>query len=147
MDADFVAKVEGGLDAGAAALFAAAVAYALSQAAPESAVVTACIAALAFGLCFALLRRVAPEEPGFTMPEFAIAKVPVYDTLPDDSDELLLDDMLPEPDPDSRVVRLFDRSAMPARVLAGQAIPSAPADASEALHQALEELRRSLVSR
>ena len=66
---------------------------------------------------------------------------------------LVLDDILAQLGPDSRVVRLFDRSAMPtpgqlrSRIdrHRGQAAarPVAP-DASQALSDALAELRRSL---
>jgi hypothetical protein len=66
---------------------------------------------------------------------------------------LLLDDVLAEIGPDSRVVRLFDRKAMPtpgqlkSRIddHLGQAAPAAAqSDASQALSDALAELRRSL---
>jgi hypothetical protein len=66
---------------------------------------------------------------------------------------LVLDDILAELGPDSRVVRLFDRKAMPtpgqlkSRIddhLEQGALPAAPADASKALSDALAELRRSL---
>lgn len=65
---------------------------------------------------------------------------------------LVLDDILAEIGPDSRVVRLFDRRSMPTpgqlqaridghlRQTSGSAVP----DASEALSNALAELRRSL---
>jgi len=47
----------------------------------------------------------------------------------------VLDDILAALNPDSRVVRLFERDA----------IPTSPVpDASQALHDALAELRRSL---
>ncbi len=75
---------------------------------------------------------------------------------------LVLDDILAELGPDSRVVRLFDRKAMPAPPTPGQlqsriadrlrdrSPPFAPfetptpSDASQALSAALAELRRSL---
>ena len=75
---------------------------------------------------------------------------------------LVLDDILAELGPDSRVVRLFDRRAMTAAPTAGQLqsriadhlrgeaaryTPShapTPSDASQALSAALAELRRSL---
>ena len=72
---------------------------------------------------------------------------------------LVLDDILAELGPDSRVVRLFDRKAMPTagqlqsriddhlRDGAPRSAPpdaSAPSDASQALSAALAELRRSL---
>ena len=67
--------------------------------------------------------------------------------------ELLLDDILAELRPDARVVRLFDVNAMPTpgqlqasidRHLSSADTRSAPPDASDALHHALAELRRSL---
>jgi hypothetical protein len=65
----------------------------------------------------------------------------------------VLDDILAEIGPEARVVRLFDRKAMPtpgqlkSRIddHIGQAPPrAAPSDASQALSEALAELRRSL---
>jgi hypothetical protein len=74
--------------------------------------------------------------------------------LHSESDEpLVLDDILAQIDPDSRVVRLFDPSAVPTpgqlqaridRHLDNGASPTAPADASQALFEALAQLRRSL---
>jgi hypothetical protein len=64
-------------------------------------------------------------------------------------DELLLDDVLAELGSDSRVVRLFDASAMPtpgqlkSRIDEHLSRGSMP-DASQALHDALADLRRSL---
>lgn len=69
------------------------------------------------------------------------------------ADELVLDDILGEIASDARVVRLFDRKAMPtpgelkARIDShiGQAsAASPPVDASQALSDALAELKRSL---
>jgi hypothetical protein len=66
---------------------------------------------------------------------------------------LLLDDPLPAPHSDSRVVQLFDRKAMPtpgqlqSRIddhLAGASPRPGQSDASQALAAALAELRRSL---
>ena len=80
-----------------------------------------------------------------------------------DDQPLVLDDILAEIGPDARVVRLFDRKAMPApKLTPGQlqsriadhladgaprfAPPNTPIapDASQALSDALAELRRSL---
>jgi hypothetical protein len=75
------------------------------------------------------------------------------DRLHTSADELVLDDILAELGPNSRVVRLFDPSAMPtpgqlnARIeqhLHGTPSPAAHTDASQALYEALSELRRSL---
>jgi hypothetical protein len=72
---------------------------------------------------------------------------------PASGEPLVLDDILAELGPDARVVRLFDRKAMPtpgqlkSRIDShlGQIPPSAGAsDASQALADALAELRRSL---
>jgi hypothetical protein len=72
---------------------------------------------------------------------------------PSDPDLLILDEIIDELGPNSRVVRLFDRSAMPipgslksridARLGQGRS-PSTLPDASQALSEALAELRRSL---
>lgn len=73
--------------------------------------------------------------------------------LPGSEAPLMLDDILAEIGPDSRVVRLFDRKAMPtpgqlkSRIdhhLARDAGRAGTTDASEALSEALAELRRSL---
>ena len=68
-----------------------------------------------------------------------------------DPQELMLDDELLPPGPEARVVRLFDVSAMPtpgelkARIDQHLAGPqSAPPDASQALFEALADLRSSL---
>ena len=75
------------------------------------------------------------------------------DRLQPQADELVLDDILAELGPNSRVVKLFDPVAMPTpgqlnsrieRHLRAGAPQAAPADASQALYEALSELRRSL---
>jgi hypothetical protein len=71
----------------------------------------------------------------------------------DAPEELVLEDILAELGPESRVVRLFDPAAMPTpaqvkarieRHLGEESAPTAPPDASQALYDALAELRRSL---
>jgi hypothetical protein len=68
-------------------------------------------------------------------------------------DPLVLDDILDQLSPDSRVVRLFDPAAMPTpaqlksridRHLDGAAPDGQAPDASQALHEALADLRRSI---
>ena len=70
----------------------------------------------------------------------------------EEAEVLLLDDMLTQADPDSRVVRLFDPAAIPTpgalrsridRHLQDQQTSGYP-DAAQALNDALAELRRSL---
>jgi hypothetical protein len=72
---------------------------------------------------------------------------------PASEEPLVLDDILAELGPDARVVRLFDRQAMPtpgqlkSRIdshLEQGSAPAVPADASKALSEALAQLRRSL---
>jgi hypothetical protein len=72
---------------------------------------------------------------------------------PEPTSPLELDDILARIGPDSRVVRLFDPAAMPTpgqlktridRHLGEDAPPTGPEDASQALFEALAQLRRSL---
>lgn len=75
------------------------------------------------------------------------------DRIGADADTLALDDILAELGPDSRVVRLFDRNAMPTpgqlktriddHLKQGTPAP-VQSDAAQALSDALAELRRSL---
>ena len=109
----------------------------------------------------AALRAVRPADPSFAIAGFEVQAAPVGDIgelLLSDSDrvggpiadELMLDDVLSDPRPDSRVVRLFDPAAMPAdspgfdRAFGGASAVPAPPDASQALHEALAKLRHSL---
>lgn len=153
MSARAAERIESAVDAGAAALFAAAAAYALFAVTANSTVIVSAVPA--FGLCFAGLRRVAPIASGAGVP--LAAATPVTDLLAEADrslahaeDELVLDDILAALDADSRVVRLFARDEMPTagqlkdridRHLGG-ALPQA--DASQALNDALSDLRRSL---
>jgi hypothetical protein len=151
------ARIESAVDAGAAALFAAASAYALDTVLAGE-LTSAVGAAAAFGLCFVGLRRVDPFAAMSPKAEIT----PVTDLLaeadrslaesPPDDDALVLEDVLAALDADSRVVRLFDPDAMPTagqlksridRHLAAGSEVRAPDD-SQALHDALAELRRSL---
>jgi hypothetical protein len=112
-----------------------------------------------------LLKVLAGAPKPFAQPIFDIVEVePVehdellltdHDRLrpADDAEALELDDILVEIAPNSRVVQLFDRSAMPTpgqlkeridRHLDGGTSHSPSPDASEALFAALADLRRSL---
>jgi len=120
-------------------------------------------ATLAFILSARVLRAVA-RTPQFILSDFSL---PELEEWPDElllterheppvaeEEPLLLDDVLAEMGPDSRVVRLFDRKAMPTpgqlrsridRHLDDHRAPEADAqDASQALLDALAELRQSL---
>lgn len=121
-------------------------------------------------LAYLLSRRVLDRR--FGAPDFALPAFEAVELEPFEPDELVLtdadrvvaqaaaaeeplvlDDILAEIGPDSRVVRLFDRKAMPTpghlssriddHLGQRQSPPPAP-DASQALFDALAELRRSL---
>lgn len=121
-----------------------------------------------------LLRRVGAKVPdfqlrAFRLPEFSfedwgeLVLTEQVELLLTDADrirpnrsaeeELVLNDLVAKLAPDSRVVRLFDPAAMPTpaqlsarieRHLGATTLQAGPTDASEALYQALSELRRSL---
>jgi hypothetical protein len=165
---DQASEIERAVDASAAALLAVATAFCcarLSLGLPG----TGAAFLASFGLGFAALRAVRPEEPAFRIGDFAPADTEDFESdstidreadveadVPNGSPELLLDDVLAELAPDSRVVRLFDPATMPTPAELQARIKrhlgsdySMPAqaqevDASEALHEALAELRRSL---
>ena len=133
---------------------------------------------VAFALCAGAMRMAVQHKPELTVSIFDVRDIGFEDIdelmLTDadrlDSDELLLtkadrlngqvhddplvlDDILAEIDPEARVVRLFDRKAMPTPGQLKSRIDShleqgsstaAPSDASQALSEALAELRRSL---
>lgn len=172
MDAGSATLIEKNVDRAASALLAAAAAYAahaaiagrFSQALGLSGAAGA--AALAFLASLRVLNGVKPEAPRLPVPVFDVrqieesqpAELLLTDRLeqpqpPANEEPLVLDDVLAELGPDSRVVRLFDPKTMPTpgqlndrieRHLLGEAGPAAPQDASQALHDALAELRRSL---
>ena len=159
-----IERIEAGVDAVAAALFAAGTALVLILlAASELYVITA--SAVAFAGCLYGLRSIEPEYAQFSLPRFEVGKIDSVeleeltltdaDRLPEAQPDnaLILDDILAAIGPDSRVVRLFDRDAMPtpgqlkARIdqhLGDCDVASVPQDASEALSEALAQLRRSL---
>jgi hypothetical protein len=92
----------------------------------------------------------AAEDDDVLLLEDVVART-APDSAPKD-DALLLDDVLADLGPDSRVVRLFDAASMPTpgqlkeridRHLGGLH-PAAPPDASQALYDALAELRLGL---
>jgi hypothetical protein len=166
-----VIKFERNVDRAASALFALACAFAsylwlardLAQ--PVLGVEAAASAALAYLLSHRLLSAIQPRPRRLPVPIFDLRKIdpdepaelllteryaPPVDPA---SEPLVLDDILAELGPDSRVVRLFDPASMPTAGQLNQRIerhldkdvpPATPADAAQALHDALAELRRSL---
>ena len=155
-----IERVEAGVDTGAAAIYSAATAIVLSLLDASGGYV-AIGAAVAFGGCLYGLRSIEPEYPDFIVPAFTRQELAFEepgellltdaDRLPAPAadDALVLDDILAEIGPDSRVVRLFDREAMPtpaqmkARIDRHLDSGRAP-DAAQELHEALAQLRRSL---
>ena len=92
------------------------------------------------------------DEPFVAMDELLLDQ-PLVEAATVAVAELLLDDALPAPAPDSRVVQLFADGRMPTagqlkhridRHLADGGRAAAPGDASDMLTEALAELRRSL---
>jgi len=178
MNAKLAGRIETGVEVLASALLGGAVAYAafalLRNGLPQlqAALLASAIGAGAFLLSSLALRHKA-AAPRFRTPAFSPAELEVseFDELvlgeedrlaPDelilaDADRLEpepleLDDVLAELGPDARVVRLFDRKAMPtpgqlqSRIddHLGHRNAATPQDASQALSEALAELRRSL---
>jgi len=156
MDARTAGRIESAADVAAATLFAVAVGYVVSKISGQ---VSTSLAALpAFALCFAALRRIQPLS---AVPDLVAPDRPTQVTnllaeadrsIAHAADELVLDDILAALKPDSRVVQLFEHGAtatpgdLRARIdnhLQGSWAASAP-DASQELHDALAELRRSL---
>lgn len=131
---------ERGVDAAAAATFAAAVGFALWAAAASPAM-TAAGSAAAFAAAAFGLRQVSAETPSYAVPDFPLPSFqPTPAAQAAATGELILEDELAEISPDARVVRLF--GARRGQCLNPQ--QSAPPDASQALSEALAELRRSL---
>jgi len=156
---------------------AAAAAFAAAKLAPDAgwSVSTAVLAGFGgiFAAAFSVIRIVPAEARRFPLPAFDLPLTPVGgmhdDVLLLDQvwiengveaatravAELLLDDPLPAPAPDSRVVKLFANGRMPSagqlkhRIDAHLAddprhAPGVAIDPADALGEALAELRRSL---
>jgi hypothetical protein len=174
MDARAVTQVERNVQRAASAIFAGACAFALYALLPPiareplRAVASAIAFLVAYGTCCRALGAVDAKPPAFAQQSFEVA--PVMTSGPDelvltdddrigivadapDDKALVLDDVLAELGPDSRVVRLFDPAAMPTagelkdridrHLHRGNGNIRLP-DASQALHDALAELRHEL---
>lgn len=168
MQGGSITRIEKNVDRAASALFAMAAAYAAfvglePEAGPSMLLALGGgIAALTYVLSFRILDAVQPEARKLPIAVFDISEIEAVEP-PElllteryqaarpvtDEEPLVLDDILGELAPDSRVVRLFDPAAMPtpgqlnARI-ERHLVGDGPPDASQALHDALAELRRSL---
>lgn len=149
MSGSVARRIEAGADLAAALLLAIAAAYAVA-ATVNHAVGAVVAGAIAFSACLALLRGGGRHERVYPLARFTPRALELHG-LP----ELVLreDERLVSVGPDSRVVRLFDPAAMPpfghtgARTDRNPDVgtsPTAPPDASQALYDALADLRRSL---
>jgi hypothetical protein len=193
MDAAIARRIERNVDRGASALFAGAAAYctygALSPIIAQPILGAYCggAAALAYVLTVRGLILMGAGQQRHPVPVFDLRKIdpmPPMPSMPAEEliltdadrvavaqpdiatpalDELVLDDIVADLEPDSRIVRLFDRQAMPSPGQLKQQIdqhlaatdapvesgreeggPEESSDASQALSDALSELRRSL---
>ena len=135
-----VDRAEQAMDGAAAAMFAAAVGFGLW--AVESGIGIAMAAAAATFLAAKLgLGLIVPETRTYPIPAISPVAIDTIAEAPGGADdELTLEDKLVEVSPDARVVRLFGPSQSHYSGHPGQA----PPDASQALSEALAELRRSL---
>ena len=153
MDARDVKRIEAAVDAGAALAFAAAVAFVL-LAVLRAQPIAAAGGLASFAFCLMGLRKIPLSGVTSKAPHGA---TPVADVLAEADrslaqaeDELVLDDILAALNPDSRVVRLFEPNADPTpgqlqtRIDRHLNQRARSVDASQALHEALAELRRWL---
>jgi hypothetical protein len=162
MSAGWAEKIEAIADCGAAAILGAAASYASARAGAGPAFMAAAAGTCVTG-AYLMLRRVMVREPAFALASFAPVDADFdqcEELLLTDADradaqgeELILDDILAKLRDGSRVVRLFDPAGMPSpgefrdrieRHVNGHQSPCEYPDASDALHAALSELRRSL---
>lgn len=172
MDMALARRIEKNVERVSSALFGGAVGYAVyayfsaTVAQPQLGAVSSGAAAIAYVVSVRALRAVGPAKPRYQVPIFDLREIEptaIDELLLMDADALseaepggeplVLDDILPEIGPEARVVRLFDPAAMPTpgelqqridRHLDTGRAAGASADASQALHEALAELRRSL---
>ena len=172
MHAGSVAKVEKNVDRLASTLFAAACGYALYSwlagrlGQPTLAIASTAAVALAFLISGRALGAVHPQPRRLPVPIFDVREIEpieepellltdVFEPQPPakSEDALVLDDILAELSADSRVVRLFDPAAMPTagelksridRHLDDELSAALTSDATQALHDALAELRRAI---
>jgi len=166
MDARHAERFEGAIDCVAAAIFAAAAGFSAFSFG-LTVVLIATVAAASFFASLKILRSIHAGSPDFALQPFEAVALPECAEMgellltdadrlnqsPASDDELVLDDVLASLGEGSRVVRLFDPSAMPTpgelkaridRHLDGPDDTLLSSDASRTLHEALSELRRTL---
>ena len=171
MQSAMAAKIEKRVEQSASTLFAAACGYAayawlLAYARePVLGAESGGAAALAYIFSARLLNAIEPRPQRLPVPIFDLRQIddpewpellltdPYRPGAPTAAGTLAIDDIRAELAPDSRVVRLFDPAAMPTpgelnqrieRHLLDDVRPATSPDATQALHQALAELRRSM---
>lgn len=163
-------RIEKNIDRTASALFAMACAYAIGSGLKSDleqhllGIAVLATAVLSYLLSSRSLAAIGARPRKLPVPIFDVRQVEAmdgtelllterFDVPPTGEEPLLLQDMLAVPEPDSRVVRLFDRTAMPAAgEMKSQIEPhfdcefsaARTSEAAQALHDALAELRRSL---
>ena len=128
---------EKAVDIAAAAVFAAAVGFA-AGAADFGAVPTISAAVAGSVATFTVLRSVSAGYRSYVLPIFELAPL---EFAPEAGDELLLDDPLESGPQDARVVQLFGPGPKSGPAMSPD---SSNPDASQALADALAELRRLL---
>lgn len=175
MTADLARRIEKNIQRAASALFAAAVGYAAYtwlarfMVQPVLGAETGGAGAIAYLLASRALNAVRPCGAQLPIAVFDVRAIEPFEPdelvldeadrfepqapAPRGDDPLILDDILAEIDPDSRVVRLFDPAAMPTpaelrsridRHLDRQSTDDQSAEAAQALHEALAQLRRNV---
>lgn len=170
MDASLAKRIERALDRIAAASLGLAAGYAAcrflgaSSAHPQIYAEGAGVGAIAYAYAGYILSRIGKRR-SLPVPVFDVRTI---DPLPQpellltevaggsektDNEPFVLDDILAKLEADARVVQLFDRAAMPtpkqlkSKVdahLGGERPKPAAPDATQALHDALAELRRAI---
>lgn len=135
MKARTAGRIESAILAGASAIFGSAVGFALYRLANGSALAAALSGGGSFASCLGLLRKV---DAGTRRGDESAARTAIREILAE-ADRSLADDKSDVAAEASRVVQLFDAP----RAIAGSP-PPARGDASQALYEALSELRRTL---
>ena len=153
--ADHAAELGGASALGSGCGISAWLLGSLVDAPPLSLVVAAILIGATLGWLF--VRNAGQMNSGSVLPQFELQTIPLGEAF--DNDELLLDDPVPAPIATSRVVSLFGSGELPptagelqrridqhlgCNVTLRPTGPHLVPDASDALFEALADLRRSL---